>query len=110
MKIQDIVILMKAGYTPGEIGSLERREETLELLRSGINKDDIEDCLSLVSDDADSPTQPSSPAEPAEEEDYKIKYEELQAKVQKMNNRQQQEEIQEKSADEILAEIVKDYM
>lgn len=104
---------MKAGYTPGEIGSLERREETLELLRSGINKDDIEDCLSLVSDDSGSPSQPDPEPDPEPdepEEDYKQKYEELQAKFQKLKNRQQQDEPKEKSADEILAEIVRDYM
>lgn len=110
MKITDILTLVKAGYTPTEIGNLERKEDVLQLIQGGARKDDIDELLSLAGEDPDPEPEPEPEKDPEPEEDYKAKYEELLKKQQLQNQRQPVPQPDKKTADEILAEIVSEYM
>ena len=111
MKVKDIISLVKAGYTPAEIGSLgEDQEAVLEFVSGGVSKDDIPTLLEIsrtVSDDKPDPGAEETPPDP--EEDYKGKYEALMQKLQKESLNKDQSGNQ-KSSDELLADIVKDFM
>jgi len=112
MKITDILTLVKAGYTPTEIGNMERKEDVLQLIQGGAVKDDIEELLALAGEDPE-PAQPDPEPEkkdPEPEEDYKQKYEELLKKQQLLNQRQPMGQQNKKTADEILSEIVSEYI
>ena len=111
MKITDILTLVKAGYTPTEIGNLDRKEDVLQLIQGGARKDDIDELLSLAGEDPveEPEPEPEKPA-PEQEEDYKAKYEELLRKQQLQNQRQPMAPANNKTADEILAEIVTEYI
>lgn len=108
MKITDILTLVKAGYTPTEIGNLERKEDVLQLIQGGAGKDDIDELLSLAGEDPEPEPEPEQAPEP--EEDYKAKYEELLKKTQLQNQRQPMAPTDTKTADEIVAEIVSEYI
>lgn len=116
MKITDILALVKAGYTPTEIGNLERKEDVLQLIQGGASKDDIDELLSLAGDDPQAghepqpDPQPDPQPEPEPEEDYKAKYEELLKQTQLKNQRQPMAQPDTKTADELLAEIVTEYI
>lgn len=112
MKITDILTLVKAGYTPTEIGNLERKEDVLQLIQGGAQKDDIDELLSLAGEDPEPEPAPEPPKDPAPEpeEDYKAKYEELLKKTQLQNQRQPMAPENKKTADELLAEIVSEYI
>lgn len=112
MKITDILTLVKAGYTPTEIGNLERKEDVLQLIQGGAGKDDIDELLSLAGDDpqAGHEPEPAPEPDPEPEEDYKAKYEELLKKTQLQNQRQPMAPTDTKTADEIVAEIVSEYI
>lgn len=116
MKITDILTLVKAGYTPTEIGNLERKDDVLQLIQGGAQKDDIDELLSLAGDDPqvgqepDPAPEPPKEPDPEPEEDYKAKYEELLKKTQLQNQRQPMAPANTKTADEILAEIVTEYI
>ena len=114
MKITDIPTLVKAGYTPTEIGNLERKEDVLQLIQGGARKDDIDELLSLAGDDPQVGHEPEPEPEPEKdpepEEDYKAKYEELLKKQQLQNQRQPMEPANNKTADELVAEIVSEYI
>lgn len=121
MKIADILKLMKAGYTAGEISGLDRKDDILELIQGGVEKDDIPDYLALLDEapeDPDRDEPDKGPEEPKPEEpdtppaeDYKKLYEELKAKTEKAAARKDISGQQKtKTADEILAELAVDYM
>lgn len=115
MKITDILTLVKAGYTPTEIGNLERKEDVLQLIQGGAQKDDIDELLSLAGEDPKEPEPKPEPEkdpekDPEPEEDYKAKYEELLKKTQLQNQRQPMTPENKKTADEIVAEIVSEYI
>ena len=110
MKITDILTLVKAGYTPTEIGNMERRSDVLQLIQGGAQKDDIDELLSLAGEDPE-PEPPKDPEpDPEPEEDYKAKYEELLKKTQLQNQRQPMTPENKKTADELVAEIVSEYI
>lgn len=112
MKVKDIISLVKAGYTPAEIGSLgEDQEAVLEFVSGGVSKDDIPTLLEIsrtVSDDNPDPGAEETPPDP--EEDYKSKYEALLQKIQKESLNEDQSGKKQKSSDELLADIVRDFM
>lgn len=115
MKITDILTLVKAGYTPPEIGNLERKEDVLQLIQGGAGKDDIDKLLSLAGDDTQAgheepEPKPEPEKDPEPEEDYKAKYEELLKKTQLQNQRQPMTPENKKTADELVAEIVSEYI
>jgi len=112
MKITDILTLVKAGYTPTEIGNMERKEDVLQLLQGGAAKDDIDELLALAGEDPEQPDPEPEPdkKDPEPEEDYKQKYEELLKKQQLLNQRQPMGQQNKKTADEILSEIVSEYL
>ena len=138
MKVSDIVKLMKAGYTPGEIAKLEDPASVLELIAGGVEKDQVDECLSLITQEScapggngdnvggaspsDTSAEPEGTSASAEPEgasasadpgpDYEKMYNELLKKTQK-------EALQKdmsgsnpplKSTDEILKELAVDYM
>lgn len=123
MKVSDIVKLMKAGYTPGEIARLEDPNSVLELIAGGVEKDQVDECLSLITSEPE-PEDPENgdpePEDPEPEDpepddpkpDYEKMYNELLKKTQK---KAMQKDISgsnppPKSTDEILKELVVDYM
>lgn len=111
MKITDILTLVKAGYTPTEIGNLERKEDVLQLIQGGASKDDIDELLSLAGEDPEEPEPKQEPEkDPEPEDDYKAKYEELLKKTQLQNQRQPMAPTDTKTADELVAEIVSEYI
>ena len=110
MKITDILTLVKAGYTPTEIGNLERKEDVLQLIQGGARKDDIDELLSLAGEDPEPEPAPEPEPEPEPENEYKTKYEELLKKQQLQNQRQPMAPADTKTADEIVAEIVSEYI
>ena len=110
MKITDILTLVKAGYTPTEIGNLERKEDVLQLIQGGARKDDIDELLSLAGEDPKPEPEPEPEKDPEPEEDYKTKYEELLKKQQLQNQRQPMAPTDTRTADEIVAEIVSEYI
>ena len=109
MKITDILTLVKAGYTPTEIGNMERRSDVLQLIQGGAQKDDIDELLQLAGEDPVPEPDPEPEPEPEPENEYKAKYEELLKKQQLLNQRQPVPQPDKKTADEILAEIVSEY-
>lgn len=110
MKITDILTLLKGGYTPTEIGNLERKDDVLQLIQGGARKDDIDELLSLIGEDPKPEPEPDPEKDPEPEEDYKAKYEELLKKQQLQNQRQPMEPANNKTADELVAEIVSEYI
>ena len=120
MKAFDIVKLMKAGYTPGEIAKLEDPASVLELIAGGVEKDQVDECLSLISQGADPEPDDPEPDDPEPDDpepddpkpDYEKMYNELLKKIQK---EAMQKDISgsnppPKSTDEILKELAVDYM
>jgi len=129
MKVSDIVKLMKAGYTPGEIAKLEDPASVLELIAGGVEKDQVDECLSLITQESGAPggngdnaggAPPSGAA--AEPEgggasadpgpDYEKMYNDLLKKTQKqaMQKDMSGSNPPPKSTDEILKELAVDYM
>lgn len=129
MKVSDIVKLMKAGYTPGEIAKLEDPASVLELIAGGVEKDQVDECLSLITQESGAPggngdnaggaspsgtsAEPkgaSASADPGP--DYEKMYNELLKKTQKqaMQKDMSGSNPPPKSTDEILKELAVDYM
>lgn len=129
MKVSDIVKLMKAGYTPGEIAKLEDPTSVLELIAGGVEKDQVDECLSLITQESGAPggngdnaggaspsgtsAEPegaSASADPGP--DYEKMYNELLKKTQKqaMQKDMSGSNPPPKSTDEILKELAVDYM
>ena len=119
MKVSDIVKLMKAGYTPGEIAKLEDSASVLELIAGGVEKDQVDECLSLITSEPEPEDPEPEDPEPEDPEpddpkpDYEKMYNELLKKTQKQA---MQKDISggnpppPKSTDEILKELAVDYM
>ena len=113
MKVSDIVKLMKAGYTPGEIARLEDPNSVLELIAGGVEKDQVDECLSLITSEPEpEDPEPEDPEPDDPKPDYEKMYNELLKKTQK---KAMQKDISgsnppPKSTDEILKELVVDYM
>lgn len=120
MKVSDIVKLLKAGYTPGEIGKLEDPASVLELIAGGVEKDQVDECLSLISQGADPEPDDPEPDDPEPDDpepddpkpDYEKMYNELLKKTQKqaMQKDMSGSNPPQKSTDEILKELAVDYM
>lgn len=115
MKVSDIVKLMKAGYTPGEIAKLEDPASVLELVSGGVEKDQVDECLSLISQGADPEPDDPEPDDPEPDDpkpDYEKMYNELLKKTQKqaMQKDMSGNNPPQKSTDEILKELAVDYM
>jgi hypothetical protein len=126
MKVSDIVKLMKAGYTPGEIAKLEDPASVLELIAGGVEKDQVDECLSLITQESGAPGGNAGGAPPsgaaAEPEgggasadpgpDYEKMYNDLLKKTQKqaMQKDMSGSNPPPKSTDEILKELAVDYM
>ena len=116
MKVSDIVKLMKAGYTPREIAKLEDPASVLELIAGGVEKDQVDECLSLITQEsgAQEPEDPE-PEDPEPDDpkpDYEKMYNELLKKTQKqaMQKDMSGSNPPPKSTDEILKELAVDYM
>lgn len=129
MKVSDIVKLMKAGYTPGEIAKLEDTASVLELIAGGVKKDQVDECLSLITQESCAPggngdnaggASPSGTSEEPEGAsasadpgpDYEKMYNDLLKKTQKqaMQKDMSGSNPPPKSTDEILKELAVDYM
>lgn len=138
MKVSDIVKLLKAGYTPGEIGKLKDPVSVLELISGGVEKDQVDECLSLITQESGAPggngdnaggaspsgtsAEPEKASASAEPEgasasadpgpDYEKMYNELLKKTQKqaMQKDMSGSNPPPKSTDEILKELAVDYM
>lgn len=116
MKLSNIINFVKAGYTPAEIAGLENADAVSQLLQEGIKKDEIPAYLDLLKEDDPEPAQPEkdtvrpSSADPEDDPtDYKEKYNTLLKKTQEAAARANMKP-EEKSSDEILADIVKAFM
>ncbi|MBQ8034767.1 MAG: hypothetical protein IJ267_06515 [Bacteroidales bacterium] len=123
MKVSDIVKLMKAGYTPGEIAKLEDPASVLELIAGGVEKDQVDECLSLITSDPENgdpepedpepdDPEPDDPESDNPKPDYEKMYNNLLKKTQKqaMQKDMSGSNPPPKSTDEILKEIAVDYM
>lgn len=117
MKLSNIINFVKAGYTPTEIAGMENADAVSQLLQEGIKKEDIPGYLDLLKDDPKSAPEPekddfrpsgSTDPEP-DPTDYKEKYETLLKQTQEAAVRQNMKP-EEKSSDEILADIVRSFM
>lgn len=117
MKLSNIINFVKAGYSPAEIAGLENADAVSQLLQEGIKKEEIPAYLDLLKEDDPEPAQPekdtvrpSSPADPEQDTtDYKEKYNTLLKQTQEAAARENMKP-EEKSSDEILADIVKAFM
>lgn len=113
MKINDIITLVKAGYSPAEIGALENRAETVQLVEAGIKKEDIPAFLELAKDDPAPEPEQVKPSEqepePEDPTDYKEKYQQLLKQTQEKATRENMQK-EKPNNDEILADIVKSFM
>ena len=115
MKLSNIINFVKAGYTPAEIAGMENADAVSQLLQEGIKKEDIPAYLDLLKDDpapdpAPEPVKPpKEDPEPEDPTDYKEKYNTLLKKTQEAAARANMKP-EEKSSDEILADIVKSFM
>ena len=89
MKINDIITMAKAGYTPTEIKNAENRDDIISLLKAGIKKDNIDDYVSLcdVSGEQhnDDIHENDNKEGDADAPDYKAMYENLLKNQQKDN-------------------------
>ena len=118
MKLSNIINFVKAGYTPAEIAGMENADAVSQLLQEGIKKEDVPAYLELLKEDDPAPEEkpekdtvkPSSSADPEDDPtDYKEKYNTLLKQTQEAAVRQNMKP-EEKSSDEILADIVKSFM
>lgn len=116
MKLSNIINFVKAGYTPAEIAGMENADAVSQLLAEGIKKEDVPAYLDLLKDDPEPVKEPEKDTvRPPEEEpdadptDYKEKYQTLLKQTQEAAVRQNMKP-EEKSSDEILADIVKSFM
>ena len=118
MKLSNIFNFVKAGYTPAEIAGMENADAVSQLLQEGIKKEDVPAYLELLKEDDPARAQqpekdtfkPSSSADPEDDPtDYKEKYNTLLKETQEAAVRQNMKP-EEKSSDEILADIVKSFM
>lgn len=116
MKLSNIINFVKAGYTPAEIAGLENADAVSQLLQEGIKKDEIPAYLELLKDDPQpepvpdpEPLKPSSADPEDDPTDYKEKYNTLLKKTQDAAARANMKP-EEKTSDEILADIVKAFM
>lgn len=115
MKLGNIINFVKAGYTPAEIAGMENADAVNALLQEGIKKEDIPSYLELIGDDPAPEETPEpeqvgpEPTEPEDTTDYKKKYNDLLKQTQEAAARQNMKP-EEKSSDEVLADIVKSFM
>ena len=117
MKLSNIITFVKAGYTPAEIAGIDNADAVAALLNEGTKKEDIPAFLDLLKDDPDPDPEPGpekgkpskEDPEPEDPTDYKEKYEALKKQMQQKEVRQNMKP-EEKSSDEILADIVKSFM
>ena len=116
MKLSYIINFVKAGYTPAEIAGIKDAEAVSTLLQEGIKKEDIPAYLELLGDDPAPDPEPAgvenkpSPEEPEQDPtDYKAKYNDLLKQTQEAAARQNMKP-EEKSSDEVLADIVRSFM
>ena len=115
MKLSNIINFVKAGYTPTEIAGMENADAVSALLQEGIKKEDVPSYLDLLKDDP-APDPAPEPVKPPQEDpekddptDYKEKYQTLLKQTQDAAARANMKP-EEKSSDEILADIVKSFM
>ena len=118
MKLSNIINFVKAGYTPAEIAGMENADAVSQLLQEGIKKEDVPAYLELLKEDDPDPEEKpekdtvrqSSSADPEDDPtDYKEKYNTLLKQTQAAAARENMKP-EEKSSDEILADIVKSFM
>lgn len=116
MKVSDIVKLMKAGYTPGEIAKLEDPASVLELITGGVEKDQVDECLSLITSEPEDPEPENPEPEDLKPDDPKPDYEKMYNELLKKTQKQAMQKDMSgsnpplKSTDEILKELAVDYM
>ena len=120
MKLSNIINFVKAGYTPAEIAGMENADAVSQLLQEGIKKEDVPAYMELLKEDDPDPKDPKDPEkdkvrqssseDPIDDPtDYKEKYQTLLKKTQEAASRKNMKP-EEKSSDEILADIVKSFM
>lgn len=118
MKLSNIINFVKAGYSPAEIAGMENADAVSQLLQEGIKKEDVPAYLELLKEDDPEPEETpekdkvrqSSSEDPIDDPtDYKEKYNTLLKKTQEAAARENMKP-EEKSSDEILADIVKSFM
>lgn len=120
MKLSNIINFVKAGYTPAEIAGMENADAVSQLLQEGIKKEDVPAYMELLKEDDPDPKDPKDPEkdkvrqssseDPIDDPtDYKEKYQTLLKKTQEAAARANMKP-EEKSSDEILADIVKSFM
>lgn len=125
MKIADMLKLTAAGYTPAEIKELHALEienpEALQLATGGAGLSDVKDLLALAASEDAARAEEAAPGsgESDQEPDYKKMYEELKQKsdeqadalkaIQNQNQRQDQSGGA-KDPEEVLADIITNFM
>lgn len=114
MKVKDIITLVKAGYTPQEIGALENSADVIELINGGVSKEDVPTLLEISKTVEDIQKEEKEEEENTDNSgtddiDYKAEYEKLLKEKQK-KKADEEVEAHEKTADEILADVARDFM
>lgn len=105
MKLAEILTLTKAGYSITEIKGMENRDFVVQIVSSGVSRDDVQDYLELMKDE---PAEPDEPKKEPDEPDYEALYKAELAKNQKKATQEPADPDQSKpkTAEEILAEIL----
>lgn len=107
MKLTEILALTKAGYSIAEIKGMENREAVVQIVSSGVSRDDVQDYLELMKDEP-APEQPAEAKKEPDAPDYEALYKAELAKNQKKATQEPADPDQSKpkTAEEILAEIL----
>lgn len=102
IKFSDIIALAKSGYTVSDV------KELMQLSETPSNNDETEAPQDNQEPAAEDPEEP----EQQEEVDYKTLYEQEQEKVKRLQavNRNQNAQTNEKTDQEILMDLARDFM
>lgn len=101
IKFSDIIALAKSGYTVSDV------KELMQLSETPSNNDETEAPQDNTEPAAEDPEEPEH-----EEVDYKALYEQEQEKVKRLQavNRNQNAQTNEKTDQEILMDLARDFM
>lgn len=101
IKFADIIALAKSGYTVSDV------KELMQLSETPSNNDETEAPQDKQEPAAEDPEEPEQ-----EEVDYKTLYEQEQEKVKRLQavNRNQNAQTNEKTDQEILMDLARDFM
>lgn len=111
MKATEVITLIGAGYSIGEIKEMDNVSTVIELLKGGVKKDDMTDALSLLQEqEAEESKEETAEEEVEEKEDYEKKYYDLLKEQQKNNASKDISGEDTEDAKKLLEDIVRDFM